>query len=385
MVRTRILRFPRSDDESAFVLVQVTPKGSRALDLKLVGTEGEAPYNASCKSSHCPLAVQYQIPVRNLCHALTHKLVIFDLTSPVVKQDRAASLRVKNCPASEPEWQGILESLFTQEPLPGIQATATVQSEASISITIRKETQGITQRLGAITLNYDPDEAIELFEWCGAAVEASAVGKQTVADLRVKSHDSEAAVAQLQSQLEELIQAKDKDETVLLQKFRDLLNEKKMKIREQQLALAASSLGSSHPESSQPQQATAPPKSTRPSKPARKAGQSRAMKRKAPASKIVEEDSDNDVGDQAMDVDIKQELEDTDPGNTTEGTASEASGDDDDNDAPPPNTAGSASHRRTEPPKLSATEKAPPPRNLPFNKKPAPAPAGSETDSDDEL
>ncbi|KAH7154998.1 hypothetical protein B0J13DRAFT_654517 [Dactylonectria estremocensis] len=362
MAPTRILRFPRSDDESAFVLVQVTSKGSRALDLKMVGTEGEAPYIASCKSSsHCP----------------------------PLKPDRAASLRVKNCPASEPEWQAILESLFTQEPLPGIQATATVQSEASISITIRKETQGITQRLGAITLNHDPDEAIELFEWCGAAVEASAVGKQSVADLRVKSHDSEAAVTQLQSQLEELIQAKDKDETVLLQKFRDLLNEKKIKIREQQLALAASSLSSSHLESSQPQQATTPPKAAEPSKPARKAGQSRTTKRKIPASKIVEEDSDDDVGDQAMDVDIKQELEDTDPGNTTEATASEASDDDDGDDAPPPNTTGSTSHHRAEPPEVSATEKAPPPRrNLPFNNRktaPALAPAGSETDSDDEL
>lgn len=54
MAQTRILRFARSDDKSAFVLVQVTPKGSKPLDLKLVGTEGEAPYVASCKSSHSP-------------------------------------------------------------------------------------------------------------------------------------------------------------------------------------------------------------------------------------------------------------------------------------------------------------------------------------------
>lgn len=51
MAPTRILRFARTDDTSAFVLLQVTPKGSRALDLKLVGTEGEAPYTVSCKSS----------------------------------------------------------------------------------------------------------------------------------------------------------------------------------------------------------------------------------------------------------------------------------------------------------------------------------------------
>jgi hypothetical protein len=63
-----------------------------------------------------------------------------------VKHDRVVSLRVKNCPASESEWQQILEDLFQQEPLPDIQATATVQSQKSISITIRKEIQGITVR-----------------------------------------------------------------------------------------------------------------------------------------------------------------------------------------------------------------------------------------------
>ncbi|KAH8706643.1 hypothetical protein BGZ61DRAFT_450252 [Ilyonectria robusta] len=359
MAPTRILRFARTDDTSAFVLLQVTPKGSRALDLKLVGTEGEAPYTVS------------------------------------LKQDRVSSLRVQNCPASESEWQAILESLFKQEPLPDIQATATVQSEASISITIRKETQGITQRLGAIALEHDPDEAIELFEWCGAAVEASAAGKQDVADLRVKSHDSEAAVAQLKSQLEELIQAKDKDETVLLQKFRDLLNEKKVKIREQQQVLATSSFNASHPGSSQPSQPPAPTRAAEPAKPARKAGQSRTTKRKTPPSKMVKEESEDDAGVQAMDVDVKEEVEDTDPGNTTEATASGASdededdnNDDDDDDDPPTNTMESTSQRRAEPQKLPAkkgTDAPPPRRDLPFNNKPALAPAGSETDSDDEL
>jgi hypothetical protein len=63
-----------------------------------------------------------------------------------VKHDKVVSLRVKNCPASENEWQQILEDLFQQEPLPDIQATATVQSKRSISITIRKDIQGITVR-----------------------------------------------------------------------------------------------------------------------------------------------------------------------------------------------------------------------------------------------
>ncbi|KAM0427039.1 hypothetical protein ACHAPT_007937 [Fusarium lateritium] len=363
MAQTRILRFARSDDKSTFVLVQVTPKGSKPLDLKLVGTEGEAPYVASCK---------------------------------------VVSLRVKNCPASEDEWQSILEALFQQEPVPDIQATATVQSDKSISITIRKEIQGITQRLGALTLNYDPDEAIELFEWCGVAVETSAASKQAVADLTVKSSESEAAVAQLQSQLEELIKAKDEDETALLRKFRDLLNEKKVKIREHQQVLASTSFNASMPGHSQPSPSVEPKveepqvkqpraKQSRvkqPKKPARQAGKSRASKRKAPASKRVEESEEEDV--EPMDVDIKQEPDDTDPGNTTEATASVSSDGEDEAGALSSSSQQKAVSDSAPREKTPPQDSQPPPRRaLPFalrkSAKPAPPPAGSDTDSDDEL
>lgn len=244
--------------------------------------------------------------------------------------------------------------------------------------------------MGAISLRYDADEAIELFDWCGAAVEASVARKQAVAELTTRSRDLETAVVELQAQIEELLRAKDEDETALLRKFRDLLNEKKVKIREQQQVLAKASFNASHPGSQQPPaqysaQSSAP--SVEPAKPARKAGKSRATKRKEPASRRVEESEDE--APVAMDVDIKEESEDTDPGNTTEGTASAGSdtdGDDEDEGdvagvAPPTTTAGTA----------EATEMPPARRELPFNNKPArptpvhTAPTESETDSDDEL
>ncbi|RBR06418.1 hypothetical protein FVER53590_04910 [Fusarium verticillioides] len=355
--RARVLKFPRSDDKSSFVLLQATPNGSKRLDLKLVGTEGEEPYVAS------------------------------------LKHDRVVSLRVKNCPASDSEWQRILEELFQQEPLLDIQATATVQSEKSISIIIRKDIQGITQRLGSITLNHDPDEAIELFDWCGAAVEASASSKQTAADLSVKSSESEAVVAQLQLQLEELIKAKEEDEIALLRKFRDLLNEKKVKIREQQQALNILSTNPSITGQFQRSQAVEDSvQQPKPKKPTRQAGKSRASKRKAPASKRLEESEDDDAVD-TMSVDPKQEAVDTDPGNTTEATASGDSDDEDDdaldsrphqqNKAPDTVSRGKTASKESERP--------PPPRALPFETKkstkaaPVPAPAGSDTESDDEL
>ena len=55
-----------------------------------------------------------------------------------------ASLRVKNCPSDETEWQTILDSLLKQQAPPDIHATAVVQEDSSISITIRKQIQGIT-------------------------------------------------------------------------------------------------------------------------------------------------------------------------------------------------------------------------------------------------
>ncbi|KAF4344037.1 mitotic apparatus p62 [Fusarium beomiforme] len=312
----------------------------------------------------------------------------------LLKHDRVVSLRVKNCPASESEWQQLLEDLFQQEPLPDIQATATVQSEKSISITIRKDIQGITQRLGSITLDHDPDEAIELFDWCGAAVESSASCKQTAATLLAKSSESEATVAQLQLQLEELIKAKDEDETALLRKFRDLLNEKKVKIREQQQVLAAISQNSSMAGSSQPPHAVeAEVEQPKPRKPAHQAGKSRASKRKAPASRRVEESDDDDAAD-TMEVDLKQEAEDTDPRNTTEATASVDSDDGEDDgsvgpSSPAQNEAQAAVSQEQSPPKKR--EEPPPPRALPFESKksekgtPAPTAVGSETESDDEL
>ncbi|KAF5700958.1 mitotic apparatus p62 [Fusarium mundagurra] len=355
--QARVLKFPRSDNKSSFVLLQATPNGSKRLDLKLVGTEGEEPYVAS------------------------------------LKHDKVVSLRVKNCPASESEWQRILEDLFQQEPLLDIQATATVQSDKSISITIRKDIQGITQRLGSITLDHAPDEGIELFDWCGAAVEASASSKQTAADLSAKSSESEAVVAQLQLQLEELIKAKDEDETALLRKFRDLLNEKKLKIREQQQALNILSTNPSIAGQFQRSQAVeASVQQPKPKKPTRQAGKSRASKRKAPASRRLDESDDDDAVD-TMSVDLKQEAVDTDPGNTTEATASGDSDDEDDDglDSRPPqqNKAPDTVSRGKTASKES--ERPPPPRALPFETKkstkaaPVPAPAGSDTESDDEL
>lgn len=200
-------------------------------------------------------------------------------------------------------------------------------------------------------------------------------------------------MAQLQSQLEELIKAKEEDETALLRKFRDLINEKKLRIREQQQVLNTLSTNPSMAGQSQRSQAVeASVQQPKPKKPIRQAGKSRASKRKAPASRRLEESDDDDAVD-TMSVDLKQEAVDTDPGNTTEATASGDSDDEDDDglDSGPPqqNKASDAVSRGKTASRES--ERPPPPRALPFETKkstkatPVPAPAGSDTESDDEL
>lgn len=200
-----------------------------------------------------------------------------------------------------------------------------------------------------------------------------------------KAEQLESEVADHKAQLEELLKAKDEDETALLLKFRDLLNEKKVKIREQQKIIASNPTtvaAASPPPVSQ----TALPERSR------KAAKSRPTKRKAPVA-VAEEDSSDD-GFEAMEVDkaIKNEPEETDKGTDTDGTASTASDEDEaaGESASGANTAASSQRPKSPPKKVAA--QPPPKRSLPFTKekrKPAvtAAPAGgeSETESDDEL
>ncbi|KAH8178057.1 DNA double-strand break repair and v(D)J recombination protein XRCC4 domain-containing protein [Sarocladium implicatum] len=338
----KVLKFPCSD--GTFVLVQATSKGSNPLDLKLVGTEGGAAYRVT------------------------------------LKHDRIASLRAKNCQVSEAEWEDILKSIFQLKLLPDIQATAVVEQDTSISITVRKIIQGTTHRLGAVTLNYTEGEEIGLFEWCASAVDASFEGMKALSDAEEQKEALEAEVKDYKRQLEELIQAKNDDETTLLHKFRDLLNEKKLKIREQQKIISAASFPEGRPE----------PAGDEPSpEPVRKPAASRARKRKAAAKDAQDGGESPDAEEMEVDEPVKIEAEDTDPGNTTDGTASTEDDEDDEDgeDEKAEAPRASSSTRAAKPPVKEKDDKPPPPRSLPFNQKKAaskPAPkAQSETDSDD--
>jgi hypothetical protein len=215
-----------------------------------------------------------------------------------------------------------------------------------------------------------------------------------LAEAAAHAKELETTVTELKAQLDELVTSKQDDETALLQKFRDLLNEKKVKIREQQKVLAAGPFQNSQSASqrfSQPLE----------SQPSRTPAPSRPRKRKAQAAAS----SSNKPEKNEMEVDkIKSEPEDSEPENTPEDTAEDtASGgsDDDDNDDDNDdegngsgNISGAGADSsskpapKAQPPPKKTNEKPPPPRSLPFTKKAAPAKAsaaGNETESDDEL
>ncbi len=252
--------------------------------------------------------------------------------------------------------------------------------------------------------------------------------KDDLAAALTKAAELEAAVTGLKDQLAELIQAKRTDEAEMLEKFRDLLNEKKVKIREQQQILLAGpppglvaslghSAGTPATEATikeEPESSPARPKRARrgaaaaAAKPAAKPAASKGRpKRKAAQAAVSEDDDDEEDGDDGfgkMDVDSKP----GDHGNMSEEdrhTTDDSETGSDSDDEPAASTSRAGPSRATAP----AAEKGPPnagaqgakPKNMPvervlpfgLGKQPArpaasaaqQAAAGSETDSDDEL
>ncbi|WQF81747.1 Putative DNA repair protein XRCC4 [Colletotrichum destructivum] len=354
MAPANVLRFPRSDSEGDFVVIQVTPTRSNALDVKLVGTDGVEPYAVS------------------------------------LRQDKVAALRVKNSPCTENEWVSILTAVLRQEPTNDIEVLADVENETILTLTIRKRGKEFTQRLGSIELNHSPRELIELFDWCGLSAQTANEAKEALASAAARATQLEESVRELKAQLDELMAAKEADESELLEKFRDLLNEKKVKIRQQQKLLASASVD--------PAKLAQVQSSLQAAGKGHAAAKSRPAKRKA-APAPGNDDSSSDEGFEKMDVDLAMEPASggsDQEHDTTEDEEETASEDDEENNQTAPTSVeqpkshGHGASQSKE--KAPAAKKEAPPvkRELPFaRKKPAPKlsppPAGSETESDDEL
>lgn len=168
----------------------------------------------------------------------------------VVRQSRISRLRSKSSPVDDAEWEDVLcSTLLThqyenrQKPKSAEKLELTsLMAGDQLTLIVRRNISGITQRLGEITLQIlDEDEAsdrVELLDWVGVAVDRATSLEMKIGDLSMKCEDHDRTIQMLNQQLEDLIEAKKEHETLLLEKFRELLNAKKLKIRDQQRLLA---------------------------------------------------------------------------------------------------------------------------------------------------
>ncbi|KAJ5929403.1 hypothetical protein N7454_007251 [Penicillium verhagenii] len=211
---SRVLRFARSDEPHEFVLLHVVKLRSAPLELALTATEGNCPYTVKVQESHFK------------------------------------KLRAKNYQGSDEEWLQIITHVLGQD-APGQKLAICSGIETSISLigseeenkemvlTIRQRVQSITQRLGSLYLQQNDEQEIELFEWSGLAAARVSELEGQVIDLTERHSRAEETVRKLEGQLKELTRAKTQHEAQLVANFVQLLNEKKLKIRNQQRLLAS--------------------------------------------------------------------------------------------------------------------------------------------------
>jgi len=349
----RLPRIPSQGNDANFVLVRVSSVGSRPLDIELIGTENESVFATS------------------------------------LKHNKTSALKAKNCPLNQEEWETVLSSILlgtpaeegNEEVLRGIEAVAKVDGDL-MTLTIQKRIEGITQRLGNIEIPSDETAEIDIFGWCGLAIESAKRSSQTLVELKTKVKEQEISLKKLHNNFEELVKAKTDHETDLLEKFSVLLNEKKLKIRDQQRLLSSANVD---PSKVAALEASRIGRSREPSA-------SRPRKRKAGDSKPESEESSDDQFEK-MEVDEVPESEaEEEDAHTPEHSESE---DDDVPSATLPVRSSMNETSRQRSATLSEVEDdryaIPPKRVLPFEKKATPAPApvpaadGSETESDDEL
>ena len=213
------------------------------------------------------------------------------LTTDQVRQTRVSKLRDKRNQLSDDQWEQVLRSTLLQHRNQGSDASSLEKLEVlanlvgdQLSFTFRNNISGITQKLGEIVLKKDESEELDIIKWAGTAVDRCNRLDGEVQDLTSKCDVQSKRIAKLNDQLETLIKAKMDHENFLLQNFRELLNSKKLKIRDQQRLLASAKID--------PKQA-AELQNARSTSKSRAATASRAGKRKATSGRQASKSSED--------------------------------------------------------------------------------------------
>ncbi|KAI5368213.1 putative DNA repair protein XRCC4 [Septoria linicola] len=257
-----VLRLRRTDNKSEDLLLNVAKEGRGDLDLKLIGTNKSELY------------------VLSFAEADTKSY-----------QDR-------NFKGNFEEWKTLLKfALLHRQPestlpesLQGVETVAAINGSTA-TITIRKNVDGITQRLGTIHLQENTAATeIDIFDWVDTATAEAYDLRSQLEVLQASVESQKDAVAKLTTELDMLVRAKKEHEDELLSKFAVLLNAKKLKIRDQQRLLQGATIDPGTAEEVN---------NARSLRTSKKAGASRSGKRKAAAppqsaSSDHHEASDND-------------------------------------------------------------------------------------------
>ncbi|PSR75478.1 hypothetical protein BD289DRAFT_487100 [Coniella lustricola] len=220
-----ILRLPLrspSASQKRHVLVAVSPSTDDAathpLDLELVATENAKAY------------------VATLQHAKVGKY----------KHDTNA--------CSDDRWQACLKELLLLQKQHqhqhdslaggGIDAYAETSNEGYLFIHVQQKRAGAAETLGSLKLRKSNKAAedIDMFDWCTESVSAREQLQQEVAQLQCKHDALQKLVSEETARFRELERSKQEFETHHDSWLKDLLNEKKLKIRMQEQILAAASV-----------------------------------------------------------------------------------------------------------------------------------------------
>ena len=128
-------------------------------------------------------------------------------------------------------------------------------SRDKLVIVFRKNISGIHQRLGEISLSQDDDQEIDTIAWVATAVQRADTVEKNVRNLQAKCQEQGETIKKLKDQQEGFIQKKKEHENALLEFFRGLLNNKKLKIRDLETILATAKVNA---ETGSPESPTPP-------------------------------------------------------------------------------------------------------------------------------
>ena len=203
----------------------------------------------------------------------------------------------------------MLSSTLLQRRIQGPEAGILEQLEVlaslvkdQLSITFRNNISGITQKLGEVVFQKDESQELDITRWAGTAVERSNRLDREVRDLTSKFDQQSKKFEMLNHQLEDMIKSKIEHESSLLQNFRELLNTKKLKIRDQQRLLSSARFDSNKAAKLRHARATSTPHTVTPSRAGKRKAESDHLASDSPEEsefegKTPKEEPENDVSE----------------------------------------------------------------------------------------